>query len=305
MVTLAFYGFSFLLMLSAMAVIFSRNTVHSVLFLIFAFFNAAGLFILVNAEFLAMILVIVYVGAVAVLFLFVVMMLNITPQYSPSLFDRKKFNRAITISGQFISYLFILGGIFYTLISIPFIVEIIQHQHWHILSQLSLLDLGRESFAALFAPKFPWIVSVTILLIALLVAYQGAKTLTRASLLQLLGQMADSLIFLLFLGGLLVAFFLALGFTWMASAFHNETISTPIPPSDLMTNTQAIGQVLYTDFLYAFQLTGIILLVAMIGAIALTLRQREQTKRQNLQSQLMRDPAHTLRLTKVPLRKGI
>jgi NADH-quinone oxidoreductase subunit J len=180
---LAFYVFAFILIASAVMVVTARNPVHSVLYLILAFFNAAALFLIAGAEFLAMILVIVYVGAVAVLFLFVVMMLDVDFAQL-----REGFQRYAPIGA-------VVGGILF--------LEL-------------LLVLGAWRFAA------------------------DAQDLRLA----------------------------------------------PIP--DGVTNTEAIGRILYTDHIYLFQLSGLILLVAMIGAIVLTLRDRPGTKRQNVAEQIAR-----------------
>ncbi len=193
-----FYFFALLVIFSATKVISSRNPVHSVLFLIFTFFNSAGLFVLLGAEYLAMTLVIVYVGAVAVLFLFVVMMMNVDFAKWREGFT-KQLPAALLVS----LFLFInLGSIFYA-------------------SRISI------------APK------VTI-----------------------------------------------------ASA-------------EAMTNTEAIGMVLYTDYAIIFLIAGIILLVAMIGAIVLTLRHSVSVKRQNITKQLMRKRSEGIELVKVESGKGV
>jgi NADH-quinone oxidoreductase subunit J len=180
---LAFYAFAAVLVGSAVMVVTSRNPVHSVLFLILAFFNAAGLFLIAGAEFLAMILVIVYVGAVAVLFLFVVMMLDID------------FARL------------------------------------------------REGFQR-YAPVGALIGLVLLVqLVMVMISWRMAP-----------GAMALRL---------------------------NET------PSDI-PNAQALGRILYTDYIYLFQGCGLILLVAMIGAIVLTLRDKPNSKRQNIAEQIAR-----------------
>jgi NADH-quinone oxidoreductase subunit J len=180
---LAFYAFAAVLVGSAVMVVTSRNPVHSVLFLILAFFNAAGLFLIAGAEFLAMILVIVYVGAVAVLFLFVVMMLDID------------FARL------------------------------------------------REGFQR-YAPVGALIGLVLLVqLVMVMISWRAAP-----------GAMALRL---------------------------NET------PSDI-PNAQALGRILYTDYIYLFQGCGLILLVAMIGAIVLTLRDKPNSKRQNIAEQIAR-----------------
>lgn len=182
---IAFYVFSAVLIGAAFMVIAARNPVHSVLFLILAFFSAAGLFVLLGAEFIAMILVVVYVGAVAVLFLFVVMMLDID---------------FVELRQGFLQYL-PTGAV------------------------IGLIVLGE-------------------LLLVASVAFVTPET-------------AD-----------LVAF--------------------PIPSVDVRTNTGALGDILYTNYFFLFQAAGIILLIAMIGAIVLTLRVREGVKKQNVSDQVNR-----------------
>jgi NADH-quinone oxidoreductase subunit J len=199
---LAFYLFAGVAVASGVMVISARNPVHSVLFLILAFFNAAGLFILMGAEFLAMILVVVYVGAVAVLFLFVVMMLDIN---------------FVELRQGFLQYL---------------------------------------PFGALVA-------------------------------LALLAELA-----------------LVLG-AWLAAPEASSALRAPTPPPAEITNTHAIGAVLYTDYLYLFQAAGIILLISMIGAIVLTLRQREGVRRQSVPRQVARRREEAVELKKVPTRTGI
>jgi NADH-quinone oxidoreductase subunit J len=203
MVTAAFfYLFATVTIASGFMVIASRNPVQSVLFLILAFVNAAGLFLMMGAEFLAMILVIVYVGAVAVLFLFVVMMLDV---------DFAELRQG------FLQYLPV--GV---LIGIVFLLELI-------------LVVGAYSIDP----------------------------------------------------GLI----------------HSPQV--PIPPADVMTNTEAIGQVLYTRYFYFFQAAGLILLVAMIGAIVLTLRERVGVRRQNISRQNARTQDEAVEVRKVPFRQGI
>jgi NADH-quinone oxidoreductase subunit J len=196
-----FYLFATVTVASAFMVIASRNPVQSVLFLILAFVNAAGLFLLLGAEFLAMILVIVYVGAVAVLFLFVVMMLDV---------DFAELRQG------FLQYLPI-GA----LIGVIFLLE--------------------------------------------LILVVGAYTIDPALV---------------------------------------KTVPTAaVPPA--LTNTQAIGQVLYTRYFYFFQAAGLILLVAMIGAIVLTLRERVGVKRQDIPKQNARTQATAVEVRKVPSRQGV
>ena len=179
--SITFYIFSLVAVLSALMVISARNPVHSVLFLILSFVNASGLFVLLGAEFLAMILVVVYVGAVAVLFLFVVMMLDIN---------------FVKLREGFLQYL-------------PF----------------------------------------------------GA----------LLG----------------IVLIIELGILFLTRSFSENSLSKFIesPVINDVENTKLIGQVLYTDYFYLFQISGLILLVAMVGSITLTLRDRGQVKRQNISQQ--------------------
>ena len=199
-VTLAFYLFSAIMLISAGAVITSRNPVHSVLFLILTFFNAAALFLIAGAEFLAMILVIVYVGAVAVLFLFVVMMLDVN--FSEL---RAGFQRYAPIGAT-------IGAILF--------------------GELALVLGGWR-----FAPD---------------------AALTRLSTM----------------------------------------------PGDL-ENTRALGRLIYTDYVFLFQTAGLILMVAMIGAIVLTHRDRSTTKRQNIARQNARTAAETLEVVSVVSRAGV
>jgi len=193
-----FWIFAVLLIGSALTVIVARNPVHSVLFLILAFVNAAGLFLLMGAEFLGMMLVVVYVGAVAVLFLFVVMLLDV---------DFAELKQG------FVKYLPI-GG-----------------------------------------------------LIALCVAAE-------------LGYAAIK---------------------WVAS----PTASLPASPAGTISNTHALGLVLYTKYFFFFQAAGFVLLTAMIGAIVLTLRHKEGVKRQNIADQVARTPATAVELRKVASRAGL
>ena len=196
----AFYLFSAVMLASALMVIAARNPVHSVLFLILAFFNAAGLFVLLGAEFLAMILVVVYVGAVAVLFLFVVMMLDI---------------------------------------------------------DFSELKRGAQQYVLVGA-------GVGIVL-----------------LLELIGSAS----------------------LWKFSAAAPNALAHPTPAG--LSNTEALGRILYTNYVHVFQIAGMILLVAMIGAIVLTLRQREGVRRQNVGAQLSRTREQSVELRKVRPGEGI
>ena len=199
---LFFYLFSGVCVASAVMVIVSRNPVHSVLYLILAFVNASGLFILMGAEFLGMMLIVVYVGAVAVLFLFVIMMLDVD---------------FVELREGFLEYLpigLVIGAIF--------LVEL-------------LLVVG----------------------------------------------------------------------AWTIGAGVPKVITAPIPPLEQVTNTEALGLVLYTRYIYFFQASGLVLLIAMIGAIVLTLHHRPGVKRQNIAEQNARDPAEAVELRKVRSREGV
>ena len=199
--SLFFYLFAGVCVASAFMVIAARNPVHSVLFLILAFVNAAGLFVLLGAEFLAMILIVVYVGAVAVLFLFVVMMLDV---------DFAELGQG------FLDYLPVGAPL-----GIVFLIEL-------------LLVVGARAIG---------------------------------------GQAA--------------------------------TITAPIPPIATVSNTEALGEVLYTRYIYFFQAAGVVLLIAMVGAIVLTLRHKEGVKRQRAAVQVARSPATAIELRKVRSGEGV
>ncbi len=216
---------------SAVMVIASRNPVHSVLFLILAFFNAAGLFVLIGAEFLAMVLVVVYVGAVAVLFLFVVMMLNIN---------------FVQLREGFLQYLPI-GA----LVGLVLMVELIMIGSTWALGGAA----DRETVAA---------PTTTVI---------GVDPEVEA-----VGTLADG--------------------TAVAVVDPNAEVET-------ITNTERLGNVLYTEYFYLFQTAGAILLVAIIGAITLTLRQRPGTKRQDISRQVHRRPGEAVELRKVKSGGGI
>ena len=197
---LCFYLFSFFTVTAAILVISVRNPVHSVLFLILVFFNSAGLFVLLGAEFLAMILVVVYVGAVAVLFLFVVMMLDIN---------------FVELRQGFLQYL-------------------------------------------------PTGIIIGLILFFELVVIVGGHTIASEDI---------------------------------------KSSTWPIPPVNNLTNTEALGELLYTHYIYLFQAAGIILLVAMVGAIVLTHRHRQGARKQQIHEQVNRND--TIKIVKVESGKGI
>lgn len=195
-----FYLFAFIAIAAAFMVISARNPVHSVLWLILTFFNAAALFLLTGAEFLAMILLVVYVGAVAVLFLFVVMMLDVD---------------FAALKEGFLNY----------------------------------LPLG------------------------------GVVALALAAILALTG------------------------ISWVTADTASSVLQAPIPAD--MNNPQALGSVLYDQYVLFFQLAGLILLVAMIGAIVLTLRHRDGVRRQNIARQVGRQREEAVELVDVKSGEGI
>jgi len=199
---LAFYLFSFVAVAAGFMVVMARNPVHSVLRLILTFFSAAGLFVLMGAEFVAMLLVIVYVGAAAVLFLFVVMMLDVD-------FAELKAGVAKFMPLALLIGLILLGEL--TLVT----------GHW------------------LFAEHAPGL---------------------------------------------------------------REAIA---PAPDDIHNTAALGMLIYTKYIFVFQIAGLILLVAMIGAIVLTLRHRTDVKRQDIFSQIYRDPAEAVIMKDIKPGQGI
>ena len=197
---LLFYVFAAILLVSAAMVVSARNPVHSVLFLILSFFNAAALFLIAGAEFLAMILVIVYVGAVAVLFLFVVMMLDV--DFTEL---RSGFQRYLPVGA-----------------TVGFVL---------------LLELG------------------------------------------------------IVMGG------------WQLAPGSVRLPMSALP--NAVTNTEALGLVLYTDYVFLFQLAGLVLLVAMIGAIVLTLRDRKTSRHQNIRQQTERSVVETLEMLSVSIGAGV
>jgi NADH-quinone oxidoreductase subunit J len=217
---LFFYLFAALTVASAFMVISRRNPVHSVLFLIVAFFNAAGLFVLLGAEFLAMLLVVVYVGAVAVLFLFVVMMLDV---------DFAELRQG------FLQYLPV--GALVGLILVAELLMVLAGAH---------LD----------------------------------PSLTAQPVVPLTG----------IANGAVPA-----GQEWLRGAMLEAHPS----------NIQALGSVLYTRYVYLFQVAGMVLLVAMIGAIVLTLRHKEGVKRQKVSDQVARTKATAIAVVKVESGKGL
>ena len=200
-----FYVFSIIAVISAIMVTVSKNTVHSVFFLILDFISISCLFIMIGAEFLGMIMLIVYVGAVAVLFLFVVMMLNVAQQ------KNKWFNSETTSSAHIPVGLIISTIVFFELIIV--------------------------------------------------------------------------------VGG------------WKYKPELSDQNTTKI--SNEISNTHSLGQILYTDYIHIFQISGMILLIAMIGAIVLTFRQRDGVKTQSYLKQISRERSEGIEVLEVPSNKGV
>lgn len=278
---LTFYIFSLLLLGSAIMVVFARNTVHSVLYLILSFFNAAGVFILLQAEFIAMILVIVYVGAVAVLFLFVVMMLDLSPSQKP-LFSFRNFLSFIKNLASIISFI-VLYVLLFLMITLG--------------SNYVLKDYGilMEELGERFA-----LLTFTGVFVALLIPRRIYKRLSNV-IVNLRQNVSAAVII-----GTIMLTELILGvFSFKSIRFKENFITSPMPQPSKITNTKALGAVLYTDYLYLFQIAGLILLVAMIGAIVLTYRRRPDVKRQDIATQLKRTAKNTIELKKISLKKGL
>ena len=199
-----FYFFSTIAIISAIMVTVSKNTVHSVFFLILDFISISCLFIMIGAEFLGMIMLIVYVGAVAVLFLFIVMMLNVSQQ---------------------------------------------KNQWFLSTSSSKHIPLG--------------LIISTIIFFELIIVIGGWK--------------------------------------YKPDLFENLNLTTP----NSMSNTHLLGQIIYTDYIHIFQISGMILLVAMIGAIVLTFRQREGVKKQNYIKQISRERSEGVQVLEVETNKGV
>jgi len=199
-----FYFFSTIAIISAIMVTVSKNTVHSVFFLILDFISISCLFIMIGAEFLGMIMLIVYVGAVAVLFLFVVMMLNVAQQ---------------------------------------------KNQWFLSTSSSKHIPMG--------------LIISTIIFFELIIVIGGWK--------------------------------------YKPDLFDKKSLTS----IDTLSNTHSLGQILYTDYIFIFQVSGMILLVAMIGAIVLTFRQREGVKKQNYIKQISRERSEGVKVVNVEINKGV
>lgn len=302
----AFYLFATCLLGAGMGVIFSKNPVHSVLFLILSFFNGAALFVLLGAEFLAMLLVIVYVGAVAVLFLFVVMMIEIVPPKTGRLSWeerkarlRKGFKESFRFKLAFIPvFLALVYGIGAADVLIAeggksrLLMDGIPLSLWFIWSGESV-DLSAVA------------VSGSLLIFSFFVALHVGRRLSGVSIVESSRHFFAALPMSFFVGALLLFEFAFLAFYWSSSPYYEQVVSLPIPPADLMTNTQALASVIYRYYVYIFQGAGLILLVAMIGSIVLSLKGKTTMKRQDIESQINRQPSESLELTKPGIGEGV
>jgi len=262
-------------------VVIARNPVHSVLYLILSFFNAAGIFILLQAEFIAMILVIVYVGAVAVLFLFVVMMLDLGP-----LQKSKPFLKGFLHLMK--SMVSIIG--FLTLFIALCLLMMLAINHIFDYWEISIQKMWER---ILFST-----------LIGVFVAVCMPKSIYRW-LTEVMSDLRQNVSLIVLVGTIL---FIELGvmlFSFKPFTFHESFSISPISTIQKVNNTKDLGKILYTDYFYLFQISGLILLVAMIGAIVLTYRRRSDVKRQDVSTQMQRKARNTIELKKVMLKKGI
>lgn len=305
MVALTFYLFALTLLGSALMVVFSRNAVHSVLFLILAFFNGAALFVLLQAELLAMLLVVVYVGAVAVLFLFVVMMLDITPQKSRSFYTRQNLANLGTNFLRLCSY-----GIAFTLIfvGLTFLLSYGVALTFKMTPPILYYGVPVLFSKLLYDPTIPqntWEVAALVTGISFSVSPLITNRLSGTTFFGTAKAFFRLLPMSLLVGVVLVIELVFVMNQWSVSSHAREVIASPTPPPDLMTNAEALGLIIYKDYVYAFQASGLILLVAMIGAIVLTLRQRKKIRRQDVGDQIARTREGAIELKKVPLREGV
>jgi NADH-quinone oxidoreductase subunit J len=305
MSAIVFIPLLFLTALAATMVILARNPVHAVLFLILSFFSTAGLFLMLGAEFMAMTLVIVYVGAVAVLFLFVVMMLRVTPDQNLSLLEEKGVVQALKDFGQIGIFLSIFIVFAAFLISVPVLADLSAHHDLTVLLAVdSFLKAYQESLWVPFHQGIDFY-SLCVSTISLAVAYQLAFTVTHRSWHIQAARLLKGNAMAFISGAGMVGALTYLGWTWTLSPYAREMVQEPVAPDTLMPNTHAIGHILYTDYVLGVQMAGFILLLAMVGAISLTHRKREGVKRQSIAHQLARNPSDTLVLTDPPIRGGL
>lgn len=276
----AFWFFSFFLIVSGTMVVLSKNSVHGALYLILAFFNGSALFLILGAEFLAMLLVIVYVGAVAVLFLFVVMMLDIKSRRPVSLFSMAKIKTLGTSALRLFSYLIIFLSVFagagYGFIQWLYIHSYTKDPQFLMLAAAILFFIGRYA----------------------------AFTLTKINFFDSARRFFSALPLPFLMGLIISAELLVLSASNHAQPLLNG-VQDGISSDPYLANAEALGMLLYSSYLAPFLLSGLLLLVAMIGAIVLTLRPRKDAKKQNISHQHARNKENTLKICKIPLRQGL
>jgi NADH:ubiquinone oxidoreductase subunit 6 (subunit J) len=304
MIALPFYLFSLVVLLSAIMVVTARNPVHSVFFLILSFFGAAGLFVLNGAEFLAMALIVVYVGAVAVLFLFVVMMLDI-PVPTAKAWFLPKTSLLIAALGPLLTYLVVFAAVFSVLGYVMLYLTTTTSYHpENILFAARNVSVFTYEYITQGRYIYPLSVLAALVVFSLISTYIAQK-IARHSFINLLKRMHIHLpLGWLLIAGLLVELYAGV-YTWKESPYGAEMTLAPMPPAAVMTNTHALGQIIYTDYMYVFQASGLVLLVAMIGAIVLTQRKRQNVKKQDVSQQIQRTPQNALEVKKVRVGEGI
>ena len=304
MINILFYVFSVLLIFSAVGIVSFNNAIYASLSLISTFIFSAGLFLLIEAEFISMILVIVYVGAVAIMFLFIIMMLD--EQY------QNRFNVVLNIKNNIHSLFKILIYIFCFVLCFVFMLGVLSIADLHQTYNLNIADLDKKVFVNYLSTS-AWfkfsnnilLQQITVMLINIVVSRVFAQFCVREKLYNLIGKPKIKSILLSFMLVSLLIIFVSSGGFFVPHSFHEELISFPLPSGVLISNTEIIGGALYTDYVLAFQICGLVLLVAIIGAIVLTLSSKKGIKKQDIMDQLLRSPKNTLKITKPKLRKGI
>jgi len=286
---LAFYIFSFSLLLSAFFVVFSSNPVHSVFFLILSFFNASGLFILAGAEFLAMVLVLVYVGAVAVLFLFVVMMLG-----GSVINDDNEMHNIVYFFKNFIQLC-----IFSFLIFAFNIISLYCATWW--------MDISfNDTISKIFSFPFSWFDFYVCqsIVISIVCIKSFMNKFFQMNLYTIIKNFLRTIPIHIVVSLLVCGEFLALSFLWNSSVIVSEFLQEPL--LDHINNTESLGMLIYTEYFYMFQIGGMILLLAMIGAISLTLHGKKSTAlRQSVISQISRRKEESLQINRIEIGKGV
>ena len=304
---LAFYFFSAITLGSATMVLAARNPVHSIFFLILAFFSSAGLWVLLGAEFLAMVLVVVYVGAVAVLFLFVVMMLDIPAAKIRSWItpDIKAFFTSTWGLLRYLalfSFCLLLGTVISAAINGLILLGTVYTLENKLVSLIEVLSKPKE---ILIAYPLLLLSGVVFFGISFFAARHISNKIFRTTFARILQKTATSLPLGLLVITIFAAEIMATLAVWTTAPEARELSLSPTPPATVLTNSHALGQLLYTEYFYAFQTVGIILLVAMIGAIVLTHRKREGVKRQKVSEQISRTPADAIEMRRVNIGEGV